>query len=178
MPDALRARLRDQRVGELAAAGNREVQRRMAVRKVRHRGDCVAMPLDRIQVADRDQQAIAGAERQLVAQRAPRSRDEADAVGDHLDPRAADEQIAADVARELMRHGDHARATRDRGAEGETPSQTPGIVPAAVHGDHVRDAGIPRGPRAVNGHAELVTVCDIDPVTAERRRQESRTRRR
>ena len=172
------ARLRRQRPGELAAPGDREVERRMAVRQARQRLDRVAMPLDRIQIADRHQQAIGRPERQLVAQRASRGRGEPDAIGDHLDARSADEQIPAEVIRELVRDGGHARAAGDRRPESDTPPETSGVVPAAVHRDHVGDARMPRGPPAIDGHAELVAVRDIDPVTAERRRQRPRARRR
>jgi hypothetical protein len=177
--DAGCACLRGERAGQFSPARDRQVQCGMPLGEPRQRVHGDAVTLDRIQVAERDRQAIPGTERQLTSHGAGISRrGEAHAVGHHVDARSRHEEIAADVRGELLRDGDDARAPRDGRAQRQTPLEPSRVIAAAVHGGDERDAGMPRCPRAIDGHGEFVAVRQVDPVPFERQRDRPRTRRR
>ena len=129
------------------------------------------MPLDWVEVADGHDEVILGRQRELGTYRRLGERVEADAVGNGRDPGGADPQVATQLAGERLGHRDDTPAQSRRGPKGELAAQPPGVVAAAVHRDDVRHAGTPGGPCTVEGHRELVTVREIDPVAPESRRE-------
>src|SRR2546428_2800078 len=106
-------------------------------------------------------------QRELGSYRRLGERVEAAALGNRRDPRGADPQVATQLPGEHLGHGDDTAAQPRRGPEGELAAQPPGVVAAAVHRDDVRHARPAGGPSAVEGHRELVTVREIDPVAPE-----------
>ncbi len=116
-----------------------------------HGVDQVLMTLDRVQIPDRHEQTIVWPEPELIAQRGAFTRQISHTVGDRRDLRTCYPQIATHLVGKTVRDGDGPAAERDRGAHREPPLQPARVIPAAVHGDDMVDAGKPRGPAAVNG---------------------------
>jgi hypothetical protein len=150
----------------------------MLRRQQSERIDQIAMSFHRIQVADRDEQPVVGLKPELAAQHGPIGGGAPYPVRDDLDLAARHAQIPAQVVGELTGDGDEAAAARHRGAHRETAAKPGRVVAAAVHRDHVLDAGIPRGPAAVHGKGELVAVCHVDRVAPQDGSQGPGTRRR
>ena len=134
--------------------------------------------LDRVEIADRDEQAILRRDSQFLAKRGAFSRRERHAIGNGDDASGRHEEVSTEVTGKPLRDRDCACAEGNRRAEREPPAEMTGIITPAVHRDHVGDADKLRRPRAVHRHRELVAVSDRHAVPDKRGGQRSRSGRR
>jgi hypothetical protein len=176
--DAEVAGARRQRLRQLPTAADGEMELRVPPDEQRHGVDEAPVPLHGIQIAHRHEKPVAGAEAQLFPERDPFRPHVSDAVGYGRDARAGHPEVPAQVLRQGDGHGHRPGTRRNRRAHRQPAAQAGGVVAAPVHRHDMRDSRSPGRPRAVNGHGELVAVCDRDPVSPQGPFQEARIPRR
>ena len=168
--NAERRRARGERLA-VPPSGDRHVQARVVGREACDGLQQVPMPFHRKERTHRDDQDGASGEPELFAQRSACRWLGRDAVRNRRDARPGEPDVTREPLAYDVGNGDHGIAQHRSSAQCQPPPQAIRVIASAVHREHVGDSGLPRRPRTVERHRELVTVRDGDLMALERARE-------